>query len=103
MWLVTVKSVDKDEHTLKIYSNSIDDLFDGKHFRWEILNGLMEKGILEQVRIDFKPSLNGVRRIKRITVCENGTKRYRYIPTIDNVIVGKAYVDRQDAWAVLER
>lgn len=97
MWIVTVTPTDpnKSSAELKINGNSPDALFDGKFFRWSILEKLMESGQLAKVKIDFRPTLYGVKRIRKV----DGL----YYLTVDNVIASKGYEERGDAWATGER
>lgn len=97
MWIVTVTPADQNASPaeLKIDHNSPDALFDGKFFRWSILEKLMESGQLRKVEIDFRPTLYGVKRIRKL----DG----KFYLTVDNVIASRGYEERGDAWAAGER
>jgi hypothetical protein len=100
MWIITLCGQDHKgeqyEHSVRIFSNRFEDLLENPEFRWPMLESLMEKGSLGRVQIDFRPSLNGVRRIIK-------DERGLYHLTIDNVIVSRGYADRGEAWAVGEK
>lgn len=98
MWTVTVcaeQNGEMKEHTVRVPGNSVEELLDGEVLRWKVLDRLMERGILKRVKIDYKPSLYGVKRIRKI----GGL----YYLTVDNVVAGKGYVERGDAWASGEK
>lgn len=99
MWIVTLTvqphmEAEPSDHEVKIYSNRVEDLFSNEHFRWKVLQRLMDNGTLLRIAIDFKPSLNGVKRIEK-------DDRGLYYLTIDRVRVSRAYTERGDAWALV--
>lgn len=97
MWIVKVTPTrdDVSPAELKLNGNSPNVLFDGKFFRWSVLEKLMATGQLAKVEIDYKPSLCGVRRIRKIGDL--------YYLTVDNVIASRGYEERGDAWASGEK
>lgn len=97
MWIVKLtvqphRAAEPTEHEVRIASNRVGDLFVNSEYRWDVLERLMANGTLLRIDIDFKPSLNGVKRIEK-------TDRGLYYLTIDRVRVGREYRERKDAWA----
>lgn len=98
MWEVTLTAVDprnpqntKDE-TVRIYSDHWYDLLKNQHFRWGTLEGMLKRGTLKRILVDYRPNFGGVRRIKR-----DETDGLYYL-FVDGIQFGEGYPSREEAW-----
>lgn len=90
MWYVTVTTKNAGrvaEHTVRIPSDGLLELFSHDHFNWDTIFGFMEKGAKFRIKVHYTP---GSKRI----VQKDGL----YFPTIDRIVVGYGHSDRGDAW-----
>lgn len=102
MWFLTVTpsqtavKAGAEPHTLRIPGNSVNDLLIGNaDFRWSVLESLMEKGLLQRVEIDYRPSMYGVKGVKKIGDL--------YYLTVDREIASRGFATRREAWESWQR
>lgn len=99
MWRVTLTGRDHKgqdyEHVVRIFSNRWQDLIENEHFRWEMLDELLKRGSLKRVHVDFRPNMQGSRKVRKE---EDGL----FYVFVNGAPITRGYADRGDAWAASE-